>query len=586
MDTSNDLLDGEPPAINPYDVLGLERDATADQIKSAYRKLALKNHPDKVSEEQKQKAHETFQSIAFAYAVLSDPIRRKRYDETGSTSESIVDSDGFSWSDFYREQFRDAISNDAIEKFTAQYKGSDEERDDILIAYEEHEGDMDAIYETVMLSDVLKDDERFRKIINDAIAKKDVPAFKAYTKESKKSRQARIKAARSEATEAEEYAKELGIHDKLFNDKKEKGKGKKKKESSEDELAALIRRNQQGRESFLDNLAAKYSAAPTTGKRGKKRRVDETEPSEEAFQAAAAKLKKGKKNVYYFLYRYHLQNAMTTADTLVYYPQYCFHLSPTVTEWCPLRAIDIAGLGCRPGFQDNDVFFYLNHPIKWVRITGLVVAVDEYYGRRVYTIDDSTGQCIECTLTTSTTVGDKTNHRDNDQRKGVESQIARTKVATETRTTDDIDVGAILDVKGYLKLFRGQKQISIHKATRVLSTNQEVLFWDKIRNFRRDVLSHPWVLKDKEVRKCRKLQQVDATELEKRKRKRARGQTEGLGEGRGRDIGRTRASVGCQGPRNSVSNVSVKTASAQRAARAEILRSRASDGNKYDALGL
>ncbi|KAI0096730.1 DnaJ domain-containing protein [Nemania sp. FL0031] len=290
MDASDDLVDGEPPAIDPYEVLCLERTATADQVKSAYRKLALKNHPDKVSEDQKQKAHETFQSIAFAYAVLSDPTRRKRYDETGSTSESIVDSDGFSWSDFYREQFRDAISNDAIEKFAAQYKNSDEERDDILVAYEEHEGNMDAIYESVMLSDVLQDDERFRKIIDEAIASKDVPAFKAYTKESKKSRQARIKAAKSEATEAEEYAKEMGIHDKLFNNKKGK-----KKESSEDALAALIRRNQQGRESFLDNLAAKYSAPPTTGKRGKKRRVEESEPSEEAFQAAAARLKKGKR---------------------------------------------------------------------------------------------------------------------------------------------------------------------------------------------------------------------------------------------------------------------------------------------------
>ncbi len=246
---------------------------------------------DKVPEDQKQKAHETFQSIAFAYAVLSDHTRRKRYDKTGSTSESIVDSDGFSWSDFYREQFRDAISNDAIERFAAKYKGSDEERDDILVAYEEHEGNMDAIYETVMLSDVLKDDERFRKVIDDAIASKDVPAFKAYVKETKKSRQTRIKAAKNEATEAEEYAKELGIHDKLFGDKK----GKKKKGSSEDELAALIRRNQQGRESFLDNLEAKYGAAPITGKRGKKRRVEESEPSEEAFQAAASRLKKDKK---------------------------------------------------------------------------------------------------------------------------------------------------------------------------------------------------------------------------------------------------------------------------------------------------
>ncbi|KAI1436192.1 DnaJ domain-containing protein [Xylaria sp. CBS 124048] len=293
MDSSDDLVDSEPPTIDPYEVLGLERTATADQVKTAYRKLALKNHPDKVSEDKKEQAHATFQSIAFAYAVLSDPTRRKRYDQTGSTSESIVDSDGFSWSDFYREQFRDAISNDAIEKFAAQYKGSGEERDDIIAAYEEHEGNMDAIYETVMLSDVVQDDERFRKIIDDAIANKDVPVFKAYTKETKKSKQARLKAAKAEATEAEEYAKELGIHDKLFSNKK--GKGKKKQGSSEDDLSALIRRNQQSRDGFLDNLAAKYGATPSTGKKGKKRRADEDEPSEEAFQAAAARLKKSKK---------------------------------------------------------------------------------------------------------------------------------------------------------------------------------------------------------------------------------------------------------------------------------------------------
>ncbi|KAI1813463.1 DnaJ domain-containing protein [Poronia punctata] len=294
MESPEDILDGEPPTIDPYQELGLEREATADQVKSAYRKLALKNHPDKVAEDKKKEAHEKFQSIAFAYAVLSDPARRKRYDETGSTSESIVDSDGFSWSDFYREQFRDAISNDAIEKFAAAYKGSDEERDDILVAYEEHEGNMDGIYETVMLSDVLKDDERFRKIIDDAIASKDVPAFKAYTKESKKSKQARIKAAKDEGAEAEEYAKELGVHDKLFGNKGGNKKGKKKG-SPEDDLAALIQRNQSRRADFLDNIAAKYGATTSAPKKGKKRRAEESEPSEEAFEAAAARLTKGKK---------------------------------------------------------------------------------------------------------------------------------------------------------------------------------------------------------------------------------------------------------------------------------------------------
>ncbi|KAI1106561.1 DnaJ domain-containing protein [Jackrogersella minutella] len=295
MDNSDDLLEGEPPIINPYEVLGLERKADQGQIKSAYRKLALKNHPDKVAEDQKQEAHETFQSIAFAYAVLSDPTRRKRYDKTGSTSESIVDSDGFSWTDFYREQYRDTVTSDAIEKFAKEYKGSEEESDDLLIAYEEFEGNMDNIYESVMLSNVLEDDERFRAIIDEAIAKGYVHEYETYTRESKKSKKARIKAAQNESNEAEVYAKELGVHEKLFGSRDKKGgKGKSKKGSSEDDLAALIRSNQQNRGNFLDNLAAKYGAAPSS-KKGKKRAIPEEEPSEEAFQAAAARLKKGRK---------------------------------------------------------------------------------------------------------------------------------------------------------------------------------------------------------------------------------------------------------------------------------------------------
>jgi DnaJ family protein C protein 9 len=248
-----------------------------------------------VPQDQKETAHETFQAIAFAYAILSDPARRKRYDETGSTSESIVDSEGFNWSDYYREQFKESVSGDAIEKFAQKYKGSDEEKGDVLDAYEDCEGDMDALYERVILSDVLEDDDRFRDIINKAIKSKKVPSFPAYTKETKKKREGRMKKAREEATEAEDYAKELGVHDKLFGDKKGKKKGKGKG-SSEDDLAALIQKRQQDRsESFLDHLAEKYGAKESKGKKGKKRPVED-EPSEEAFQAAASRLKGSKRS--------------------------------------------------------------------------------------------------------------------------------------------------------------------------------------------------------------------------------------------------------------------------------------------------
>lgn len=223
---------------------------------------------------------------------MSDPARRKRYDTTGSTAESIVDSEGFNWSDYYREQFKDAISADAIEQFAKKYKGSEEEKDDILIAYEQCEGNMDGVYENVILSSVTEDDERFREIIDQAIQDNDVPNFKAYTKESKTRRAARLKKAREEATEAEDYAKDLGVHDDIFGQKK----GKKGKGSSEDGLAALIQRRQQGRsESFFDHLEAKYGG-PSSGKKKGKKRDAEEEPSEEAFQAAAAKLKNSKKH--------------------------------------------------------------------------------------------------------------------------------------------------------------------------------------------------------------------------------------------------------------------------------------------------
>ncbi len=178
------------------------------------------------------------------------------------------------------------MSTDAIQKFTAKYKKSEEERDDVLAAYEEFEGDMDKLYETVMLSDVLEDDARFREIIDEAIASEEVESFPKYAKESKKARQNRVKAAQRESKEAEEYAKELGVHDKLF------GKGKKNKKDSEKDLAALIRRNQAGRANALDALAEKYGAAPK-GKGGKKRTAEEPEIDEDEFQAIQAKLAKG-----------------------------------------------------------------------------------------------------------------------------------------------------------------------------------------------------------------------------------------------------------------------------------------------------
>lgn len=64
-----------------YEILGVSRDATPQQIKSAYRKLAVQNHPDRNAGD--KEAEERFKEAAEAYAVLSDPEKRSRYDRFG-----------------------------------------------------------------------------------------------------------------------------------------------------------------------------------------------------------------------------------------------------------------------------------------------------------------------------------------------------------------------------------------------------------------------------------------------------------------------------------------------------------------------
>ncbi|MGB5157339.1 MAG: DnaJ C-terminal domain-containing protein [Desulfobacterales bacterium] len=91
---------------NYYKELGVNKDASGDEIKKAYRKLAMKYHPDHAKGD--KSAEEKFKKISEAYAVLSDKEKRKQYDEFGSfafnqkySQEDIFK--GFDLNDILRE---------------------------------------------------------------------------------------------------------------------------------------------------------------------------------------------------------------------------------------------------------------------------------------------------------------------------------------------------------------------------------------------------------------------------------------------------------------------------------------------------
>lgn len=69
--------------MNPYTVLQVSPQASIEEIKTSYRKLAQQNHPDKGGNV------ETFQQINLAYSILSDPLRRKHFDSTGEYNFNI-----------------------------------------------------------------------------------------------------------------------------------------------------------------------------------------------------------------------------------------------------------------------------------------------------------------------------------------------------------------------------------------------------------------------------------------------------------------------------------------------------------------
>src|SRR5689334_15609279 len=82
-----------PATKDPYKTLGVDKKASDEEIKKAYRKLARQYHPDRNPND--ASAEERFKEIQGAYSILSDPEKRKQYDAGGGIFGSGFDSSAF-----------------------------------------------------------------------------------------------------------------------------------------------------------------------------------------------------------------------------------------------------------------------------------------------------------------------------------------------------------------------------------------------------------------------------------------------------------------------------------------------------------
>ena len=117
--------------------MGVPQTATPDEIKKAYRKLALLKHPDKCPGV--ENAAENFQKLQKAYQILSDPKKRQKYDQYGDEGEGedgVYSTDDWLSAYEYFRTIHPELQKKDISGYAERYRFSDEEQRDLIKFYE------------------------------------------------------------------------------------------------------------------------------------------------------------------------------------------------------------------------------------------------------------------------------------------------------------------------------------------------------------------------------------------------------------------------------------------------------------------
>ncbi|OMO63157.1 hypothetical protein CCACVL1_22443 [Corchorus capsularis] len=242
-----------------YEILGVEKTASQQEIKKAYYKLALRLHPDKNPGD--EEAKEKFQQLQKVISILGDEEKRAVYDQTGCVDDADLAGDVVqNLKDYFRAMYKKVTEAD-IEEFEANYRGSDSEKKDLIDLYKKCKGNMNKLFCSMLCSDPMLDSHRFKDMLDEAIAAGEVKETKAYQK----------------------WAKKVSQMKPPTSPLRRRGKSKRQPEA---DLYALISQRQSERKGRLDSmfssLVSKYGGSA------------ESEPTEEEFEAAQRRVESRK----------------------------------------------------------------------------------------------------------------------------------------------------------------------------------------------------------------------------------------------------------------------------------------------------